>query len=343
MATPARAHPIQRKDPTAAEVTCRSNPYSQTMTTEAGPHAPNYLTLSSEERWARVERLRERYTDCDLCGWGCGVDRTAGETGACDLEDVALVAAAHPHHGEEPVLRGRGGSGTIFLANCNLACVFCQNHGISQGGRGRRASAEEIAEMALDLQARGCHNVNFVSPSHVSPHLVEAVAIAADRGLEVPVVWNCGGYERPEVVDLLDGFVDVYMPDVKWADDEAAALYSNAPDYWERASASLRRMHEQVGDLRTDDEGIATSGLLVRHLVMPDHVENSKRILEFVAEELSRNTYLDVMAQYRPAHEVPGSDRYAAIDRPVSREEYRTVVEYGRDVGLERLEVRSRY
>jgi putative pyruvate formate lyase activating enzyme len=304
---------------------------------------PNYLTLTAEERFARAARLRERYADCDLCGWDCGVDRTAGETGACDLEDVALVAAAHPHHGEESVLRGRGGSGTIFLANCNLACVFCQNHEISQGGQGREASPEEIAEMALDLQARGCHNVNFVSPTHVSPHLVEAVAIAADRGLEIPIVWNCGGYERPEIVDLLAGFVDVYMPDVKWADDEAAALYSKAPNYWEQASTSLRRMHEQVGDLRTDDEGIATGGLLVRHLVMPGHVRSSRRILEFVAREISRDTYLNVMAQYRPAYEVPGSDRYAEIDRRVSRDEYRAVVDYGRELGLTRMDVSPGY
>jgi putative pyruvate formate lyase activating enzyme len=309
------------------------------MTTDVASRTPNYLTLSSEERRDRAAALRERSADCDLCGWDCEIDRTAGETGACDLEDVALVAAAHPHHGEEPVLRGHGGSGTIFIANCNLACVFCQNHDISQGGRGRRASPEEIGEMALDLQESGCHNVNFVSPTHVSPHLVEAVAIAADRGLEIPVVWNCGGYERPEIIDLLEGIVDVYMPDVKWADDEAAALYSKAPDYWEQASASLRRMHEQVGDLQTDDDGVATEGLLVRHLVMPDHVENSKQVLEFVAREVSRGTYLNVMAQYRPAHEVPGSDRYAAIDRRVSREEYREVVEYGRDLGLSRMQV----
>ena len=313
------------------------------MTTDARSHTPNYLTLSSEERSARAAALRKHYRDCDLCGWDCRVDRTAGETGACDLEDVALVAAAHPHHGEEPVLRGHGGSGTIFLANCNLACVFCQNHDISQGARGREASPGEIAEMALDLQARGCHNVNFVSPTHVSPHLVEAVAIAADRGLEIPIVWNCGGYERPGIVDLLAGFVDVYMPDVKWADDEAAALYSKAPNYWDRASTSLRRMHEQVGDLRTDDEGIATGGLLVRHLVMPNHVESSKRVLEFVANEISRDTYVNVMAQYRPAYKVPGSDRYAAIDRRVSREEYRAVVEYGRELGLTRMEVSPGY
>ncbi|MFT4957773.1 MAG: putative pyruvate formate lyase activating enzyme, partial [Halobacteriales archaeon] len=292
-----------------------------------------------EERSARAAALRDRYADCDLCGWECGVDRTAGETGACDLEDVALVAAAHPHHGEEPVLRGTGGSGTIFLANCNLSCVFCQNHEISQGGRGQPTTPAEIAEMALDLQARGCHNVNVVSPTHVSPHLAEAIAIAADRGLQIPIVWNCGGYERPEVIDLVEGFVDVYMPDVKWADDEAAAQYSTAPNYWSRASAALKRMHEQVGDLRTDDDGVAIEGLVVRHLVMPNYVENSKRILEFVANEISRGTYLNVMAQYRPAHQVPGNDTYAAIDRRVSRDEYREVVEYGRELNLSRMQV----
>jgi putative pyruvate formate lyase activating enzyme len=301
---------------------------------------PGYQRLSAAEFDRRVEQLWERYDACDLCPHACGVDRTAGERGACGCDDTALVASAFPHHGEEACLRGHGGSGTVFLAGCPLSCVFCQNADISQQLRGDPATPADIAEMALDLQRTGCHNVNFVTPTHVAPHLVKAVRIASDRGLDLPIVWNCGGYESVAVLELLDGIVDVYMPDLKWSDDDLARTYSHAPDYWAHAREALREMHRQVGDLAIED-GIATRGLLVRHLVMPGHVENSKGVLDFLAD-LSTATYVNVMSQYRPAHEVPGSDRYAAIDRRLDPAEYRAVVEYGRSLGLPRLDVDSR-
>lgn len=299
---------------------------------------PNYQRLSDEEFRARVDELRDRYADCDLCAYDCGVDRTAGETGACRVDDTVSVSSYFDHHGEEEVLRGHNGSGTIFLAHCNMTCVFCQNFETSQEPRSAAVTSEEIAEMALELQNRGCHNVNFVSPTHYSPHLVDAVRIARDRGLEVPVVWNCGGYERTETLELLDGIVDIYMPDVKWSDDAAAARYSKAPEYWSNGTESLREMHRQVGDLEIDDTGLATSGLLVRHLVMPGHVENARGVLTFLAEEISRETFVNVMGQYRPAYKAQSTDRYSEINRRVTPEEYRSVLDHAREVGLERIE-----
>lgn len=310
------------------------------MTTANGsPQTPNYRRLTSGELRRRSAALLEEYADCALCPYECGVDRTDGETGACRADDTVSVAAAHPHHGEEDVLRGRNGSGTIFLSNCPLSCVFCQNFDISQEGRGRAAPIEEIAEMAIDLQECGCHNVNFVTPTHYAPSLAEAIRLAREEGLELPIVWNCGGYERAEAIAALEGFVDIYMPDVKWADDEAAATYSNAPDYWTHCKASLREMHRQVGDLTIDENGLATKGLLVRHLVMPNHVENSRSILTFLAEELSEETFVNVMGQYRPHYRVGTDDRYAEIDRGITRREYREVADHARDVGLERAQI----
>lgn len=295
---------------------------------------PNYRLLSETAFDARVRALWRRYEDCDLCPHQCGVDRTDGETGACGVEDAALVASYFDHHGEESVLRGHSGSGTIFLAGCNMHCVFCQNFEISQERQGDPASPQEIAEMALELQNQGCHNVNFVTPTHTVPHLVEAVRIARDHGLKIPIVWNCGGYERADIVESLEGIVDIYMPDIKWSDGDAAAKYSRAPDYWDHARDALREMHRQVGNLSADCRDIATEGLLVRHLVMPGHVENSKGVLKFLAEEISRDTYVNVMNQYRPHYQARTDPRYEAINRPVSGEEYHAVVEYAQELGL---------
>ncbi len=294
---------------------------------------PRYLSLPDDEFERRANALRERYADCDLCSYDCGVDRTDGQVGACKVDDTAYVSSYFPHFGEEDCLKGWNGSGTIFLAHCNMGCVFCQNAETSHGGKGDAASPAEIAGMALELQEKGCHNINFVTPTHHSPHLVEAVRLAREDGLRVPVVWNCGGYERPEILERLDGIVDVYMPDVKWSDDSLAAKYSKAPNYWSNVKRSLREMHRQVGDLRLDGDGLATGGILVRHLVMPNHVENSKRVAEFVAE-LSDETYLNVMGQYRPEHLALTEERYAEISRSLRPDEYTQVVDHA----LERLE-----
>ncbi|SNR31300.1 radical SAM protein [Halorubrum vacuolatum] len=305
------------------------------MSVESPP--PNYRTLPESEFQKRIADLWERYADCDLCAYDCRVDRTRGEEGTCQVDDTAYVSSYFPHFGEEECLKGHNGSGTIFLANCNMKCVFCQNFETSHEAEGDPATPEEIAGMALELESKGCHNINFVSPTHHSPHLVEAIKIAKDRGLDLPIVWNCGGYERTEILETLDGIIDIYMPDVKWADDRASALYSKAPNYWSNIRESLREMHRQVGDLRMNDRGIATDGLLVRHLVMPNHVGSGKRVMEFIAEEISEDTFVDIMAQYQPYYKAESEDFYEEIGRPITEEEYGEVVEHAREVGLTRL------
>ncbi|AGB39009.1 radical SAM protein [Natronococcus occultus] len=297
----------------------------------------NARSLRPETFDARIDDLWERYEECDLCAYDCGVDRTAGDVGTCQVDDTAYVSTYFPHFGEEDCLKGHNGSGTIFLANCNMKCVFCQNFETSHEAKGDPATPAEIAEMALELEAKGCHNINFVSPTHHSPHLVEAVRIAIEAGLDLPIVWNCGGYERPEILERLEGIVDIYMPDVKWGNDAAAARYSKAPNYWSNVTDSLREMHRQVGDLRLDDTGLATGGLLVRHLVMPNHVESAKRVLSFLAEEVSEKTFVDVMAQYRPHYKAKSEPFYEEISRPITAAEYEAVVDHAREAGLERL------
>lgn len=298
---------------------------------------PNHLHLPDDTFEERIENLRARYADCDLCAYECYVDRTNGHHGTCQVDDTAYVSSYFPHFGEEDCLKGYNGSGTIFLANCNMKCVFCQNFETSHQAKGDPASPERIAEMALELEAKGCHNINFVSPTHHSPHLVEAIKIARDNGLELPIVWNCGGYERPEILEQLDGIVDIYMPDVKWADDESAAKYSKAPNYWSNIKDSVREMHRQVGDLRLNNVGLATGGLLVRHLVMPDHVASAKRVMEFLAEQISETTYVDIMAQYQPYYKAKTEEFYDEINREITGDEYKDVVSHARDIGLSRL------
>ena len=267
----------------------------------------------------RAERLTAALACCELCPRRCRVDRLAGELGFCGTGADALFASAMPHFGEEDVLVGRNGSGTIFLAGCNLGCIFCQNYDISHERRGRPVAPEQIADAMLQLQERGCHNVNVVTPTHVTPQIRRAILLARDAGLRLPIVYNCGGYEALDTVRALEGFVDIYMPDAKYADREVARALSDAPDYPEVLFAALREMHRQVGDLATDGRGIATRGLLVRHLVLPNGLAGSAAILDFLARELSPRTYVNVMAQYRPcyrARECP------EIGRPPTRAEF---------------------
>lgn len=297
-----------------------------------------FTRLGTDALARRSDVLTARYTDCDLCAHKCRVDRTAGETGACDVDDTLHVSNYHPHHGEEAVLSGWNGSGTIFLTYCSLACVFCQNWEIAIAGRGRPVSPDEMADMMLELQGKGCHNINFVTPTHFTPGIVEALALAREEGLDLPIVWNTGGYERAEVIRELEGVIDIYMPDVKWAEDKPAAKYSKAPKYWETNRQALREMHRQVGDLQIDEDGLATQGLLVRHLVMPGYVENAKSILKFIHKEISPDTYVNIMGQYTPYYKAVSEDRYDEINRRVSQEEYREVIEYARSLGLSRIE-----
>jgi len=264
----------------------------------------------------RVEQAYEMMKACRLCPRECGADRLDGETGFCGVTAEMIVSSAGPHFGEESPLVGHGGSGTIFLAGCNLGCIFCQNYDISHGRKGAKADVDTVAGAMLDLQRIGCHNINLVTPTHYMPPLIDAFLRAKERGLTVPLVWNCGGYESIEALKLLDGIVDIYMPDVKYFDPDSAEKYSKARDYPDVVRAALKEMHRQVGDLRIRN-GIATGGLLVRHLVMPNDVPRSIDIIDFLADEISPNTYVNVMAQYRPvyqAREHPDIARYPTME-----------------------------
>jgi putative pyruvate formate lyase activating enzyme len=279
----------------------------------------------------QAERLHASLASCELCPRRCRVNRLKGETGFCGVGERALFASAGPHYGEEDVLVGRGGSGTIFFGGCNLGCIFCQNADLSHGREGDEASPPGIAAVMLHLQRCGCHNINFVTPTHVTPQMMAAILIARDAGLQVPIVYNCGGYEALDTLRALDGFVDIYMPDAKYADSEAARQLSGAPDYPEVVFAALREMHRQVGDLETDGDGIATRGLLVRHLVLPNGLAGSRTILDFLAREVSPNTYVNVMAQYRPCYRAA---ECAAINRPPTREEFGDAYRHAASLGL---------
>lgn len=276
--------------------------------------------------------------DCDLCARYCHVDRFKTTKGAvCRTGTAAVVNGFGPHHGEEDPLRGTHGSGTIFFSWCNLRCVFCQNWEISQKGQGFEVTPQTLADMMLQLQAQGCHNINFVTPSHVVAQIIAAVQIAAPQGLNLPLVYNTGGYDSPEALALLDGIIDIYMPDMKYGDSGIARQYSRIRDYVEVNFAAVKEMHRQVGDLKLDEKGIAQRGLLVRHLVLPDNLAGSKAVIAFLAEEISKNTYLNLMDQYRPCYR---ADENPPLDRPLDDDEYRRALELARGYGLGRLDSR---
>ncbi|MBS3787466.1 radical SAM protein [Candidatus Bipolaricaulota bacterium] len=294
---------------------------------------PAYLSLSRSELEGRVEELREKLKDCDLCPLECGVNRLGEEKGRCNSGEELLVSSVSPHHGEEQPLVGQYGSGTVFLANCNLGCVYCQNYELSQLGRGRKMKPAEVAERTLELQTRGCHNVNWVSPTHFVPQLVETLVEAIYKGLEVPIVYNTGGYESFETLKLLDGIVDIYMPDMKYSSDASGRKYSGVSDYWKVNKKAVKEMHRQVGDLKIDDSGVAQRGLLIRHLVLPEGISGTEEVLRFIAEELSRDSYVNVMGQYRPCWK---ASEYEEIGRSVTSRELEKAFDLAREMGLNR-------
>ncbi len=302
------------------------------------PFTPAYLSLYHNGELAeRARRAHDHLVRCGLCPNYCRVNRLKTSRGArCRSGRRAAVASYGPHYGEERVLVGRKGSGTLFFSRCNLRCVFCQNWDISQDDRGQEVTAAELAAMMLELQGQGCHNINLVSPSHVLAPLLAALVLAVRKGLRLPLVYNTGGYDSPEALALLDGVVDIYMPDMKFADSEVAEPLLGVADYAEVNRAAVREMHRQVGDLVLDDRGIALRGLLVRHLVLPENLAGSDRVLSFIAEQLSRNTYLNLMDQYRPCYR---ADRYPPLDRSPSRAEYRRAVRWAKAAGLQRLDL----
>jgi len=288
---------------------------------------------------ARIVQALEALRCCELCPRCCRVDRIAGETGVCRTGRNALVASFAPHFGEEAPLVGRFGSGTIFFSNCNLNCTFCQNSEISRGGEGSATTASQLAGMMIELQNQGVHNINFVSPSHVVPQILEALPEAIDSGLNIPLVYNSGGYDRVETLRLLDGIIDIYMPDIKFSSDIPALFYCAAPDYPLVSRAAVREMHRQVGDLRLDSRGRAVRGLLVRHLVMPDGLAGTQAVMRFLAEEISPATYVNIMDQYRPCGDVKD---FKELQRRITPEEYEEALAAARAAGLSRLDSRER-
>jgi putative pyruvate formate lyase activating enzyme len=261
------------------------------------------------------------------------VDRLSDQRGFCRTGRLAGVASYTPHFGEEDCLVGRAGSGTIFFSGCNLSCLFCQNYDISQQEAGREVSPGNLAKMMLALQDCGCHNINFVTPTHVVPQILEALALAREGGLHLPLVYNSGGYESIETLRLLEGVIDIYMPDAKYGQDGPALKYSGAPDYVERMKSALKEMHRQVGDLVLDEAGIARRGLLVRHLVLPEGIAGTEEVVRFISQEISKNTYLNVMAQYHPAY---NACRFPELCRPISAREYGRALSLAADAGLTR-------
>ncbi len=299
---------------------------------------PAYLRLLKDGELAR--RVAEAYVHlaaCDVCPRGCLVNRRGGELGTCRTGERARVSSYGPHLGEEDPLRGWRGSGTIFFGRCNLKCQFCQNYDISQADAGDEAEPEQLAAIMLELQSLGCHNVNLVSPTHVVPQILAAVLLAGQAGLRLPLVYNTGGYDSLAMLKLLDGVVDIYMPDMKYADAEAARRYSGISNYPEANRAAVVEMHRQVGDLQMDERGIATRGLLVRHLVLPHNLAGTAEIVRFLAAEISPDTYLNVMDQYRPAYR---AHQFPELARPITWGEYADALKLARAAGLHRLDKR---
>ncbi len=294
----------------------------------------SYLRLAPGEIALRAKEAVARLEDCTVCAQNCHVDRLHGKKGFCRGGRQAMVSSYGPHFGEEDVLVGRKGSGTMFFAFCNLACVFCQNYDISCLGEGEELSADELAAVMLTLQRKGCHNVNLVSPSHFVPQIIEALAVAIDKGLKIPIVYNTGGYDSLETLKLLDGIIDIYMPDLKFADDETGKKYSAAPGYFTVASRAIKEMYRQVGDLQTDPDGVAYRGLLVRHLVMPGNLARTEKIMAFLSGEISPTTFVNIMGQYYPAHQ---AGNYPEIARRVSRDELRQAFDTAHIAGLFRI------
>ena len=286
---------------------------------------PNLSSFSES-----VQKLWDLMNPCTLCPRNCKVNRSKDQIGFCGIGDMPVVSSVGPHFGEESVLVGRGGSGTIFFAGCNLGCIFCQNSDISHQRHGSKVTIEELAEAMLGLQNYGCCNINFVTPTHVVPAIAAAIESARKKGLTLPTVYNTGGYDSVETLQLLDGFIDIYMPDMKYAYSDVAEELSNAPDYPEINFAAVKEMHRQVGDLTTIN-GVATRGLLIRHLVLPDNLAGSFEIIDFLNEQISSKTTINVMDQYRPCFK---ASEHSGINRRPTREEFQSARQYAIQKGL---------
>ena len=295
---------------------------------------PSYLNLSKKELNQRIEKLFKVLENCEICPRKCHVNRFKGEKGFCKLGEKPVVSAHHPHFGEEKPLVGKFGSGTIFFTSCNLACVYCQNYDISQLRTGEEISFEKLAQMMINLQNLGCHNINLVTPTPQVLAIVKALSIAIEGGLKIPVVYNTNAYDSLETLRLLDGIIDIYMPDAKYSADIIALKYSMASNYFEVMKEAIKEMQRQVGDLIIDKKGIAEKGLLVRHLILPNNLAGSAKIFQFLTEEISKNTFLNIMDQYHPCAK---AQEFPELSRSITEEEYRQTIELAKKAGLTRL------
>jgi putative pyruvate formate lyase activating enzyme len=301
--------------------------------------SPSYIALSEsgelEDRICRAYALLE---SCTVCPRKCGINRLEDERGFCRTGLLPVISSFGPHFGEEPPLVGHHGSGTIFVTHCNLSCEYCQNYDISQCGNGETVSCETLAGMMIDLQQRDCHNINLVTPSHVVPQIIRSIGIAVEQGLHIPIVYNSGGYDSVDTLLLLDGIVDMYMPDAKYGSDDVAMTLSHAPEYVASMKAAMKEMHRQVGDLVIRD-GLAVRGIIIRHLVLPENLAGSDSVLPWIAENISRDSYVNIMNQYHPSWHTQGdwiSSLSRSVGRRITPEEYRFAVRCARESGLHR-------
>ena len=301
---------------------------------------PAYAKLEKEGKLAqKVEQAYAMFEDCRLCPRHCRVNRKKGEKGFCQAPARPVISSAHPHFGEEIPLVGRNGSGTIFFSNCNLRCIFCQNWPISHEGKGKLIEDEDLANIMIQLQKIGCHNINLVTPTHVMPNIINATRIALKKGLRLPLVYNTGGYERLEILKILDGIVDIYMPDMKYMDPDQAAKYSSgASDYPDLAKKAIIEMNRQVGKLLIDKHGIAHRGLIIRHLVMPNRVAGTEKLVKWIAETLPKSTYVNIMSQYHVDYK---AFDYPEISRGITVEEFLEAMDWAKEYGLTNLDPQS--
>ncbi|GHT36997.1 radical SAM protein [Endomicrobiia bacterium] len=272
-----------------------------------------------------IEQLYSMMDKCTICPRKCGVNRNLGQKGFCKTSDKIFIASNNIHIGEEPPISAKKGSGAIFFSNCTLQCVFCQNYPISQLGNGREVSLDELVKMMLKLQSRSAHNINFVTPTHYSAQIAKSVYLARKKDLQIPILYNCSGYENVETLKLLEGIIDIYLPDMKYSNNETAFKYSGIKNYVEVNQAAIKEMKRQVGDLIVDSNGVAKKGIIVRHLVLPKNIENTKKVLEFIAKEFSVKTFVSLMAQYHPAYK---SNNFKELSHYLTKEKYEEVVNY---------------
>ncbi len=319
----------------------QSSPAPTVQRAQRGEWTPAYAKLEDEGKFAdRIEEAEGILSACKLCPRRCEVNRKDGELGFCQAPAKPVVYSRQPHYGEELPLVGRGGSGTIFFSHCNLRCVFCQNWPIAHEGRGREVTHDELADMMIDLQNIGCHNINLVTPTHQMPAILRATRKALHKGLRLPLCYNTGGYELAGNIELLDGIVDIYLPDLKYMDGEEADRYTvrGAMDYPQRAQAAIKEMHRQVGELVTDEDGVALRGLMVRHLVMPNRIAGTREFVHWVAGNLSTSTYVNIMSQYRVEHR---AFEYERINRAITPQEFLEAMDWAEEAGLTNLDERS--